>query len=300
MLLKCGSREHSGYQKHNTKSNIEKGKKKERKMPIANFTVVNTTRSIDGSDDLYLVDATSGNITITLPDASSNDGLWVRLQRTDSSTNTVTVIGYSAQTINGNASFSMFRTNDVQIVTSSSAWIGQLPPVDTWTFASGTPVTIEADASNASTTGCVMGYDDNVSGVDVSGGSIDLTGSVAQKLNLSRLAGNSGTLTTLTIVYSNVTVINLASVTATVRNRVYTAAANSNTFSPTSAYVDLVLPSNLALGTISTTSTATLNLPITKGVRYILVGSLLTTGSAAPTSLSGYVSTTASTTTMSI
>lgn len=49
----------------------------------ANFTA--------GTALIYTIDATSGNVTVTLPSAATTTGRWYIFKRTDSSTNTVTI-----------------------------------------------------------------------------------------------------------------------------------------------------------------------------------------------------------------
>lgn len=61
----------------------------------ANLAVTSKTANYTatGSDDVILCDATSGAFTITLPSAASNTGKVLRLKKTDSSTNAVTISG---------------------------------------------------------------------------------------------------------------------------------------------------------------------------------------------------------------
>jgi hypothetical protein len=53
------------------------------------------------SDEIILVDASSSNVTITLPAVSGNSGVHFHIKKTDSSTNTVTVDGSGSETIDG-------------------------------------------------------------------------------------------------------------------------------------------------------------------------------------------------------
>jgi hypothetical protein len=65
---------------------------------IADYTVTS-------SDKMIWVDATAGNITITLPDASFNTGYEWIIEKIDSTANLVTIA--AADTINGDASFDL-------------------------------------------------------------------------------------------------------------------------------------------------------------------------------------------------
>jgi|15BtaG_2_1085339.scaffolds.fasta_scaffold00270_7 hypothetical protein len=56
------------------------------------------------SDDIILVDTSSGGVTITLPDATKTESLGQQLViKSVDATNTVTIDGHSAQTIDGSA-----------------------------------------------------------------------------------------------------------------------------------------------------------------------------------------------------
>jgi hypothetical protein len=75
-----------------------------------------TSNTTLGSQRDVLVDATSGNITITLPLASSNSGRQYRIKKIDSSSNTVTIARTSSDTIDGATS---------QVI--SSQWVSLSP-----------------------------------------------------------------------------------------------------------------------------------------------------------------------------
>ena len=58
---------------------------------------------VSSEDDIVLADATSGNITITLPAIDDAQRKSYYVKKIDSSTNTVTVAGITGETIEGNA-----------------------------------------------------------------------------------------------------------------------------------------------------------------------------------------------------
>lgn len=66
----------------------------------SNYTLLTT-------DDAITVDATSGNVTITLPAASSVPGKLYRVKRIDASGNTVTIARAGSDTIDGATSVSL-------------------------------------------------------------------------------------------------------------------------------------------------------------------------------------------------
>ena len=57
------------------------------------------------TDDSILADATSGNIVVTLPSAASKTGKVIKIIKTDSSVNTVTVSGIILPIINSKVHF---------------------------------------------------------------------------------------------------------------------------------------------------------------------------------------------------
>lgn len=81
----------------------------------------NTTA--DQAARVYLGNATSGNITLTLPAASTSAGLRYYVKKTDSSANTVTVDGNASETIDGATTKVLTAQYDkLQIICDGSAW----------------------------------------------------------------------------------------------------------------------------------------------------------------------------------
>ncbi len=96
-----------------------------------NFYKVNnitTNTTIDLTYYYMTVDATSGNVTITLPAASTafgaNVGILYVFQRIDNSGNTITVQRAGSDTINGSTSFTLTTQYETKtlICTSTSTW----------------------------------------------------------------------------------------------------------------------------------------------------------------------------------
>lgn len=92
------------------------------------------------------VDATSGNITITLPTASGQSGQRIGVRKSDSGSNTVTVDGNSAETINSYLTYVLSYLNDtIYIQSDGSNWMvvsSQMQPtVQRFTSGSGTYTT---------------------------------------------------------------------------------------------------------------------------------------------------------------
>ncbi|HEX4662475.1 MAG TPA: hypothetical protein VH144_02580 [Candidatus Saccharimonadales bacterium] len=81
---------------------------------VSNYT-------ISGSDTVIFANATSGNVTITLPSAASNGGYRFYVKRIDSSANTCSVA--SSDNIDGQASVSLsLQYTSITIVSDGSTW----------------------------------------------------------------------------------------------------------------------------------------------------------------------------------
>ena len=81
---------------------------------------VTSSETIDLGYDTFLVDATGGNITVTIP-TSPGDGSNFMISRIDSSSNTVTVVPTSAD-INGSSSVSLGVNENAKLGASNGDW----------------------------------------------------------------------------------------------------------------------------------------------------------------------------------
>ncbi|HUS26090.1 MAG TPA: hypothetical protein VMY99_01960 [Nevskiaceae bacterium] len=79
--------------------------------------------TITGTDVIIFADATSGNVTITLPTASSNTGYRFYIKRIDNAGNTCTVARSGSDTIDGQTSLSLdLQYTSMTVVSNGSAW----------------------------------------------------------------------------------------------------------------------------------------------------------------------------------
>ncbi len=79
--------------------------------------------TITGTDVIIFADATSGNVTITLPTASSFSGYNFYVKRIDGSSNTCSVARSGSDTIDGGTSFSLdTQYFAVRVVSNGSNW----------------------------------------------------------------------------------------------------------------------------------------------------------------------------------
>jgi hypothetical protein len=79
--------------------------------------------TISGSDVVIFADATSGNVTITLPTAASTPGYRFDIKRIDGSANTCSVARSGADTIDGATSHTIpVQYTSLTVVSNGSAW----------------------------------------------------------------------------------------------------------------------------------------------------------------------------------
>jgi hypothetical protein len=140
----------------------------------ANYTV-----TVDDSTKIIYVDATSGNITISLlASATAGNGFPITVKKSDSSTNTVTVDGNGAETIDGSLTYVLRRQYEgVTLRADSSNWI-----IESTAFEN-TYTTVQSWAKGAdiaSATTVVLGTDGN---------SFDITGNTGPIGTITVAAG---------------------------------------------------------------------------------------------------------------
>lgn len=92
---------------------------------LANLNVVSktTTYTATTSDDVILVDTSGGAWTLTLYAASGNSGKVLRVVKTTSDTNALTIDGNASETINGFANIKLnYQFDEVTIVCDGTNW----------------------------------------------------------------------------------------------------------------------------------------------------------------------------------
>jgi hypothetical protein len=68
----------------------------------------NTDFTMDGSYQIYLVDCTNNNVTVTMGDINViSNGYIFTIKRMDSTTNTLTIVCSAGQTIDGNPTYTL-------------------------------------------------------------------------------------------------------------------------------------------------------------------------------------------------
>lgn len=97
-------------------------------MPGAGNINSTSITTVNGNTTLstystILVNANSGNVTITLPAAASNANQSYRIKKIDSTSNTVTVDANGSETIDGDLTVIMsFPNSAMDIVSNGTSW----------------------------------------------------------------------------------------------------------------------------------------------------------------------------------
>lgn len=87
------------------------------------FEEITTSQTIRVTRQVYLVDASGGAVTITLPPAKDAKGEWVLIKKTNSGTPNVTVDGDGSETIDGSTTLTISGHNDhYKIASNGISW----------------------------------------------------------------------------------------------------------------------------------------------------------------------------------
>jgi hypothetical protein len=79
---------------------------------------------MDGSYTIYLIDCTNNGITGTFADITQyiGNGYVFTMKRTDTSSNTLTLVGTNGQTFDGNATVSVSGGNSITFLSWNTLW----------------------------------------------------------------------------------------------------------------------------------------------------------------------------------
>jgi BclB C-terminal domain-containing protein len=160
-------------------------------------------------------------------------------------------------------------------------------------FASGTPIVMTTIAGGLVGTGGVLGFGSSVSGVSLTGGTIDLTGGVGLLLNFAFSMPRDGTITSIAAYYSNVVALDLTGSTITISAELYSSSTPDNIFIPvpgTQVTLAPDLTGAVALGATSNGILSGLSIPITAETRLLMVISATAAGLSLINVVTGYAS----------
>ncbi len=88
-----------------------------------NTTSITSTSTADLSNHVNFIDATSGDVTLTLPTAVANEGVVINCKRNDSSVNSVTIDTTSSQTIDADLTVTLSQWENLTLISNGSNWL---------------------------------------------------------------------------------------------------------------------------------------------------------------------------------
>jgi hypothetical protein len=88
------------------------------------MSAVSSTTTLSSTNDVVTVNATSAAVTINLPSAATVTGKVFIVKKIDSSSNVITIDGYSTETIDGATTVTLGALNEmVKIISDGSGWV---------------------------------------------------------------------------------------------------------------------------------------------------------------------------------
>ncbi|MBY0013588.1 exosporium glycoprotein BclB-related protein, partial [Paenibacillus typhae] len=161
-------------------------------------------------------------------------------------------------------------------------------------YASGLPAAMTTVLGGLLNTSSLIGFGNNVAGVTINGGVIDLTGAAGTLLNFAFSVPRAGTITSLAAYFSTTASVSLVGSTVTITAQLFRSTTPNNTFTAVPGALVTLAPSLtgiVALGTISSGLTSGLSIPVTAGERLLMVFSAgVTAGLDVATTVAGYAS----------
>jgi BclB C-terminal domain-containing protein len=160
-------------------------------------------------------------------------------------------------------------------------------------YASGFPIELVTVAGGFAGTVSSLGFGSSVTGLMLTGSSIDLTGGPGIFLNTAFSMSRSGIITSIDAFFSTTVELALVGTTITIVAQLYSSVTPNNTFDAipgTSVTLLPTLTGIVATGTTSTGLTNGLTIPVTVGTRLLLVFSATATGDSLANTIDGYAS----------
>ena len=116
----------------------------------------------------------------------------------------------------------------------------------------------------------LIGFGGSEPGVSLVGNDIS---TALLPLEYSFTVPQAGTITAMSATFKNTVALTLIGSTITITAQVFRAPAGSNTFSPTTAVLNLAPPLSgvIAIGSLSFASSSTISVPVAQGDRLLMV-----------------------------
>lgn len=231
-------------------------------------SLITSDKTLDTNDFVYLIDASSNDVKITLPDISIFDGVTFRIVRIDSNIiYKVTVEGYNtSQLINNFITVSLLPNfQSLLIVSFNQKWYGAISRSRSMLipYSSGSSIVLTTSILGAITNASLISQGTSTTQTNILGTSFNTSESNA----LCFVSPTSGYITNLNVsIYNNFTLNLLSSL-----NLIFEVfiSSSSGSFVSTGFKATLTLSSNQSGGSILTGST-TGYVPVVVGDRILL------------------------------
>lgn len=246
-------------------------------------TVAANSASIPGNISLVRLTGTAtGTISITVPNAPNAGQRLIIYNNTTG--------GFSG-VLNG---FNIPALQSCEFVFSNGNWQSVIPIGNTIIpYASGAPSTVTTLVSGLAGTAALIGFGNTISGISVTGTTIDLTGGAGLNINYGFSLPRPAIIKSISVVFSNVTALNLVGTNIILKAQLYKCDNLSNTYTAiTGATVDFTpdLTGVIAIGTIATGTITGLSIPVSSGTRLVFVTTATATGASLANTVVGYIS----------
>ncbi|QGR00136.1 hypothetical protein EHS13_17245 [Paenibacillus psychroresistens] len=160
-------------------------------------------------------------------------------------------------------------------------------------FASGLPASLTTILGGLVGTGSLVGFGNNVTNVNIAGGTIDLTGAGGLLLNFSFSMPRAGTITSIAAYFSVTLGLSLIGSAVTIRAQLFRSATPNNIFIPIPGAIVTLSPAltgTVLLGAISNGIITGLNIPVSPQDRILMVFSATAAGLSLVNTINGYAS----------
>jgi BclB C-terminal domain-containing protein len=158
-------------------------------------------------------------------------------------------------------------------------------------FASGLDYPVTTLAGGLPGTGVLLGFGNGAATSSPLGPTIDLTGSPGTAVNFAFSMPRDGTITSISVYWSNSVALSLIGTTVTLTGQLYESTTPDNTFFPIPGAMVTLAPALTgidAIGTVSNGVTTGLAIPVTAQTRVLFVGSATAAGLSLIDTVSGY------------
>ncbi len=173
-----------------------------------------------------------------------------------------------------------------QFALSSASGGGTIIP-----YSSGAPSAVTTLAGGVQGTDTLLGFGNSASGVQVTGGMIDLTGSSGASINFAFSVPRDGTITSMSVFFSASNALTLIGSKVVLSGQLYESTTPDNLFyavAGANVTAAPLLTGFINVGRVANGVVSGLSIPVTAGTRLLFVGSASASGLSTINTITGY------------